>query len=163
MIFPISPSKKLSFQSYNAKFKEDILQLFYSNCPKYFDPIDEKELIDFLDNYADENYLVVLEGEKVIGCGGHYTKDRKHGIAWVFFERYVIGQKKLFHYADVFYKEIERRMTAEGHFYDVEIHTTQLLERFFNRYGFNTVEIKKDGFGEGLHAYTMKKILNPIA
>lgn len=156
-------TKKLSFESYNERHKEAILKLFYSNCPKYFDPIDEKELIDFLDNYADENYLVVLEGDKVIGCGGHYTKNKKHGIAWVFFERYVIGQKKLFQYADVFYKEIERRMIAEKRFFDVEIHTTQLMERFFNRYGFRTINIEKDGFGKGLHEYTMKKPLNPIA
>ena len=159
----ISPSKKLSFESYKESHKAAILKLFYSNCPKYFDPVDEKELIDFLDNYADENYLVILEGDKVIGCGGHYTKNKKHGIAWVFFERYVIGQKKLFQYADLFYREIEKRMLAEGRFFDVEVHTTELMERFFNRFGFKTIEIVKDGFGKGLHAYTMKKPLNPIA
>lgn len=153
----------MRFESYIPEFKDEIIRLFHSNCPKYFDPNDKKELIDFLDNYADENYLVVFEGNTVIGCGGHYTKDKRHGIAWVFFERYVIGQKKLFQYADAFYKELEKAMLAEKRFYDVEIHTTQLMERFFNRYGFTTTEIEKNGFGEGLDAYTMRKSLNPSA
>lgn len=154
---------KVRFEFYKPDYKEDILRLFHSNCPKYFDPIDRKELLYFLDHDADENYLVVFEGTTIIGCGGHYTKDNKHGIAWVFFERYVIGQKKLFQYADAFYKEIEKAMLAEKKYYTVEIHTSQLMERFFNRYGFTTIQIEANGFGQGLDAYTMRKPLEPIA
>ncbi|MEO1262848.1 MAG: N-acetyltransferase [Bacteroidota bacterium] len=147
----------MEFQPYQIKHKTRIVEIFRSNCPKYFDVADEKYLVDFLDNYADNNYLVVLKNRKIIGCGGHYTKDNFHGIAWVMFERNSIGVKELLKVADSFYLEIEQRIIAENKHFDVRINTTQLMEKMFNRYGFRTFEIIKDGFGQGLDEYKMKK------
>lgn len=149
----------MEFKVYHNNFKEDILQIFRSNCPKYFDPNDEQYLIDFLDNYADENYLVVLLDDVIIGCGGHYTKYNFHGIAWVMFKQHSIGPKNLLKSADAFYSEIERRIMLEGNLFDIQINTAQLMEKLFSRYGFSTYKIIKNGFGEGLDEYKMKKAL----
>ena len=73
----------MKIRTYEKTDKGAILRIFRSNCPKYFDPNDEQDLVFFLDNYADENYLVAVENDQVIGCGGHYTKAEQHGIAWV--------------------------------------------------------------------------------
>ncbi|NLS14868.1 GNAT family N-acetyltransferase [Vibrio sp. SM6] len=147
----------MKFRRYHSEDKQDLIDILLSNCPKYFIETDQSDLIDFLDNYADENYLVVESNGKIIGCGGHFTKGHAHGIAWVMFGQGTLGPRQLLSVADTFYREIENRIKSEGHLYDIHISTTQKMENLFNRYGFETVEITKNGFGQGLHQYDMVK------
>ncbi|WP_223241251.1 N-acetyltransferase [Flammeovirga sp. EKP202] len=151
----------IHFKTYNPSHKEKIIAIFHSNAPKYFDLEDESYLIDFLDNYTDENYLVVENNDgDIIGCGGYYTKEDRHGIPWVMFQQGSIGASNLLQVADTFYNEIESRIIAEGKMYPIHINTTQLMEKLFNRYGFVTYEKIKDGFGKGLDEYKMKKVFD---
>ena len=76
----------MEYRSYRKSDKIRVIEIFYSNCPKYFKKDDIVELDYFLENFADENYLVALKNKSVIGAGGHYTKSNYHGIAWVMFE-----------------------------------------------------------------------------
>ncbi|CAL2101801.1 Acetyltransferase [Tenacibaculum sp. 190130A14a] len=151
--------EKIEFRIYSGSHKEEIIRIFRSNCPKYFNINDEENLVYFLDNFTDENYLVALQEGKVIGCGGHYTKENMHGIAWVMFEKHSLGANKILNISDLFYQEIENRIISEGKLFPILINTTQLMERLFNRYGFKTYEVIKDGFGKGLDEYKMKKLL----
>ncbi len=150
----------MQFRPYQASDKDALLAILESNCPRYFVPEDKADLIDFLDNYADANYLVAVEQGNVIGCGGHYTKASEHGVAWVMFERGSIGRSRLIPVATRFWQEIEGRIRAEGQFFDIVIHTTQLMTGFFGRFGFETVSVVKDGFGPGLDECRMRKQLS---
>ncbi len=145
------------FKQYKREYKSRLIEIFKSNCPKYFDAKDEVDFIDFLEKYTDENYLVVFRDNEIIGCGGHYTKDTAYGIAWVMFERNSIGSKQLLNVCDAFFSEILNRILEEGKGFDIYINTTQLLEKLFNRYGFKTFQIIEDGFGDGLNELKMKK------
>lgn len=147
----------MTFKSYQSKNKTRLLEIFRSNCPKYFDPNDEAEFADYLDKYTDENYLVCYQNDQIIGCGGHYTKAKTHRIAWTMFERHGIGHNNLLFIADKFFAEIQNRITKENKGYFIHINTTQLMEKLFNRYGFTTYLVIKDGFGLGLDEYKMKK------
>jgi hypothetical protein len=147
----------MKFRPYQPSDKQAVIDILLSNCPKYFIESDQSDLVDFLNNYADENYLVVEAADRIIGCGGHYTKGNAHGIAWVMFEQGSLGHRNLLITVDKFYHEIERRIKAEGNLFDIHISTTQLMENLFNRYGFRTVAVVEDGFGQGLHQYDMIK------
>ncbi len=147
----------MKFRTYNPKDQQALVDILLSNCPKYFIESDQSDLIDFLDNYADDNYLVVEAQDQIIGCGGHYTKGNIHGIAWVMFHNGSLGHRQLLPIADKFFREIESRILAEGNFYDIHISTTQLMEKLFNRYDFQTVSVVENGFGQGLHQYDMVK------
>ncbi|GFD81185.1 acetyltransferase [Tenacibaculum sp. KUL118] len=147
----------IEYKIYKEEHKIALLEIFRSNCPKYFDPNDENDFIEFLDNYADENYFVVYNQDEIIGCGGHYLKDIRYGIAWTMFKRHSIGVKKLIEVSDAFFSEIENRILKDKNSFDIYVDTTQLMENLFNRYGFKTYEIIKDGFGKGLDEYKMKK------
>ena len=70
-------------RTFTLSDRENIIGIFNSNCPKYFDKKDLQDLIDFLDNYADDNFKVILHNNEVIGCGGHYVKQKEKvfGIA----------------------------------------------------------------------------------
>lgn len=150
-------NSSISYRSYRKEDQERLLGIFQSNCPKYFDPADKEEFIDFLDNYTDENYLVALSNGKIVGCGGHYRKDEMYGIAWGMFESGSIGSRQLLRVADDFYYAIETKILDEKTGYPILINTTQLMEKMFNRYGFVTYKVIPDGFGKGLDEYRMKK------
>lgn len=147
----------MDIRTYVKSDKDALVQIFHSNCPRYFVESDESDFVDFLDVYADENYLVAEVEGKVIGCGGHYTKGDIHGIAWVMFESGSIGTKQLLSTCDEFYQAIEQRIEAEGKLYNIVVYTTQLMIKLFSRYGFEVGEVTKDGFGEGLDEVQMIK------
>ena len=150
----------MQYRSYRASDQERIVKIFESNCPKYFDPNDKDDLIDFLKNWTNEDYLVVIINGNIIGCGGHYVKEDRFGIAWVMFERGSIGHRNLLKTSDQFYGKIEENIRKENLILPIKVNTTQLMEKLFNRYGFKTYEIIEGGFGKGLDEYKMSKILD---
>ena len=150
----------MQYRSYKASDQERIVKIFESNCPKYFDPNDKEYLIDFLKNWTNEDYLVVIINGNIVGCGGHYVKEDRFGIAWVMFERGSIGHRNLLKTSDQFYGKIEENIRRENLILPIKVNTTQLLEKLFSRYGFKTYEIIKDGFGKGLDEYKMSKTLD---
>ena len=147
----------MNYKPHKPAYQGRLIEIFRSNCPKYFDRNDETEFTDFLERYTDQNYLVVFDHERIIGCGGHFTRGKQHGIAWAMFERNSIGQKDLLKVALSFFSEIEARIHRENKGFDIHINTTQLMEKLFNGYGFKTYRIIKDGFGKGLDEYKMRK------
>ena len=150
----------MQYRSYKASDQERIVKIFESNCPKYFDPNDKDDLIDFLKNWTNEDYLVVIINGNIIGCGGHYVKEDRFGIAWVMFERGSIGHRNLLKTSEQFYGKIEENIRKENLILPIKVNTTQLMEKLFNRYGFKTYEIIEGGFGKGLDEYKMSKILD---
>lgn len=150
----------MQYRSYRASDQERIVKIFESNCPKYFDPNDKDDLIDFLKNWTNEDYLVVIINGNIVGCGGHYVKADRFGIAWVMFERGSIGHRHLLQTSDQFYGKIEENIRKENLKLPIKVNTTQLMEKLFNRYGFKTYEIIEDGFGKGLDEYKMNKTLD---
>ncbi|MES0827359.1 hypothetical protein [Ruegeria sp. SCP11] len=149
----------ITFRPYEPDDKEILVNILLSNCPKYFAQEDKADFVFFLNTYADKNFLVVEREEAIIGCGGHYTKQERHGIAWVMFKSGSLGCMNLMLIADKYYHEIETRILSEGKFFDIQIETTQLMEKFLNRFGFETMAVKPEGFGEGLDQLFMRKSL----
>lgn len=148
-------------RTFKLSDKENVIKIFNSNCPKYFDKNDLSDLVDFLDNCADNNFKVVLNNNEVIGCGGHYVKqsDKVFGIAWVMFRRFSIGQVNFQNITTQFFKHILTNIENEKLDYDIVINTTQLLEKTFNKFDFWTERIIENGFGEKLDHYVMRRKL----
>ena len=94
----------LQFHSYQPNYKEYVLDIFKSNCPKYFDLNDLQELEYFLNEYADDNFKIVIFDGEIIGCGGHYVKhvNQTSGIAWGMFYRFCFGRRNFNMVADDF-------------------------------------------------------------
>lgn len=148
----------VSFIPYNAYFKDEAIEIFASNAPKYFDPADLSLFVEFLDHFADEHYKIVMYNGVVVGCGGYYVKHetKNFGIAWVMFKRYDLGARVFRKISKQFFEAIINQMRIENLPYDVVINTTHLLERHFHALGFETEHIEMNGFGPGLHHVTMR-------
>lgn len=146
------------FISYTPAFKPSVIEIFYSNTPRYFNVGDIDSLTFFLDNQADSNYLMVLKDEEVVGCGGYYVKqDQKYyGLAWVMFKRFSLGASAFIKLSTLFFDELIYRIKHEALPYDIVINTTQLMENNFKKFGFTTQEKLVNGFGPGLDHLVMK-------
>ncbi len=152
---------KTEIRTYASSDKEKVLEIFKSNCPKYFDINDQSDLIHFLETYADENFKVLLFDNNVIGCGGHYIKhsEKIFGISWVMFKRFAVGHANFLNTAKGFFNHILTNIEKEKFDYDIVINTTQLMETTFNKFDFVTEKILTNGFGENLDHYVMRRKL----
>ena len=150
---------KTNITTYKQTDKDDVIEIFNSNCPKYFDCTDQKDLIDFLENHADSNFKIVRHKNKTIGCGGHYIKHEENvfGIAWVMFRRHSLGRANFTAVSDDFFNYLLTSIMNENLDYKIVINTTQLLQKTFNKYGFITEKIIENGFGNNLDHYVMTR------
>ncbi len=120
----------ITFRPYEPDDKEILVNILLSNCPKYFVQEDKADFVFFLDTYVDKNFVVVERAGTTIGCGGHYTKQERHGVARVMYKSGSLGRMNLLLIADKFYHEIETRILSEGKFFEIQIETTQLMGNF---------------------------------
>lgn len=125
--------------------------------PKYFLDHELPQFIKFLD--APGQYFVQELNGELIGCGGYYlNKDNTVSLCWgmVHHHHHGTGMGKAL---------LEFRLQKIALEYPNKIIvnvTSQYTTGFFERYGFKTVSIKKDGFGPGLDECKMvKEIITP--
>lgn len=139
--------------NYTKIFREDCIEIFRSNLPKFF-AIEELQLFEnFLDNDTEENYFVVKIDGQVVGCGGFFldTRDNMAGLSWgmVHADYHGKGIGKAF----TQYRIDLLKKTYPTLPYKIE--TSQHTAEFYKKNGFRTVNIVPDGFGKGTDKYTM--------
>ena len=59
----------MKIRPYIQNDKVAVIELLRSNTPRFFDPTEEKYLIEYL-NKEVEDYFIVEENHEIIGAGG---------------------------------------------------------------------------------------------
>lgn len=156
----------LIVRKYHAADRPYCIAIFNSNCPGYFDPSELKGLERWL-NGMDKNeisysnaeaaHFYVIEHEsKVIACGGFYIakETQRANMVWgmVHNELHLKGLgKELLLYR---LEQIQELYPQS----EVILDTSQHTFRFFEKLGFEVVNIVKEGYGKDLDRYDMIKI-----
>lgn len=143
----------MKIRPYQKSDKEACLHIFESNRPKYFMAEERQQFIDWLEKPDREAYYVGEINGEIVACGGIYADDKNQlcGLAWGMVNHADHGKgygKKL----SLFRLE---RMTERYPSYRHELGTSQHTAAFYEKLGFETEEIIKDGFGPGLDHYRM--------
>lgn len=139
---------------YKSKDKDKLIELIRLNIPKYFAPSEEKDFIDYLDDYL-EDYFVVEENGQIVGSGGiNYFPDAGQArISWdVIHPEYQgkgIGRQLLQHRL----QHIQKDPTI----WYVVVRTTQLVYGFYEKMGFELEKTEKDFWADGFDLYQLKK------
>ena len=151
-----------NIRRYQDSDKEFCMKIFKTNVPKYFtlEEVDEFErfLTKLGDSEATDNpiYYVMEFENTVIGCGGFGEKQAIDGTAAITF---VWGMVDRAFHKKGFGEQLLRFRLAEIplHFPDrqVILDTTQFSYTFFEKYGFKTLKITENSYGEGMHRYDM--------
>lgn len=150
-------TSKMLIRKYKDSDKDSLLELLKLNTPTYFAPEEREDLIDYLANHIEYYYVVEVDG-KILGCGGfNLTEDRKTAkISWDIIHPDSQGKgvgSALTKFRIQRIKEIEGIQT-------VSVRTSQLVFKFYEKFGLELKEKVKDFWAEGLDMYRLECDIN---
>ncbi|RWX03678.1 GNAT family N-acetyltransferase [Flavobacterium cerinum] len=143
----------MTIRKYLLSDDDNIISLLRLNTPKYFAPEEEQDLRDYFANHID-HYYVVEDNGTIIGSGGfNLTNEGKNAaISWDIIHPDYQGKgvgKQLTQYRIDRIKEID---TVEN----ISVRTSQLVFKFYEKFGFVLKEIAKDYWAKGIDMYRME-------
>lgn len=150
-------------KKYEPIHRKKCLEIFESNCPKFFDATEKDGLLRWLngqDNHqnaysdtATEYYYVFIKAEKVIGCAGFYTikNEQCAKMSWGMihrdFHQKGFGRELL----QFRLNEIQQKYPT----HHIALNTSQHTFPFYEKLGFVIKKITPNGYGIGLDRYEM--------
>ena len=142
----------MRIESYKQEQFETCMQIIQSNTPKYILPIEH---LDFKNYLLKENktYFVFFKNNNIVACGGYALNEikTKAGLCWGLVHR-------KYHKQGYGSRSLKYRLNhIMTNYPGIEIHldTSQHTHQFFEKFGFITEKITKNGYGEGLDKYDM--------
>lgn len=140
--------KIISFRTADQKA---VLSIFDKNCPEFFAPNERDHLIEFLAEYAD-GYRICIHDEKVVGAFGLYEKENKDSrLQWILLDPTTqglgLGSQIM---QDVLKQANEQNIKT------IQIATSHVAYKFFEKHGAKIVSKIEDGWGPGMHQIHMQ-------
>ncbi len=135
--------------------KEDttgVMELFDSNCPKYFAHDEREDFILYLKESIDY-YYVMLEEDQYIACGGvNRAKEKgKYCLSWGMVDSKYHG--KGIGTALVRHRIQEAKKLSD--FQEMFVRTSQFAFPFYEKFGFELKSTEKDFWAKGYDMYYM--------
>lgn len=142
----------MNIRPYTADDFDNCVRIFRSNIPKYFDESESSDFEDFLKNRASELYWVIEQDGNQVGCGGIRVRpDGSGGLSYGMVANDL--HKKGIGKALTNFRILELLNTPE--LSNITLETSQHTYPFYERFGFQVTELRKDFYGEGLDCYSM--------
>lgn len=143
----------MTIREYELKDKNEVINLIRLNTPFFFATEEEKELEEYLETKR-ELYYVVIYNEKIVGCGGiNFSDNHNTGIiSWDIFHPNYQGKSfgsKLLNY------RLDKLKSING-IHKITVRTSQVVYKFYEKHGFELLNIKKDGWAKGFDIYSME-------
>jgi N-acetylglutamate synthase-like GNAT family acetyltransferase len=148
----------ITIREFETKDKNEVIDLIRLNTPQYFAVDEEEDLKKYLETER-ELYYVLLNDQKIVGCGGiNFADNNTIGkISWDIlhpeYQGKSLGTKLLKHRLD--------KLNSINGIKKITVRTSQVAYKFYEKQGFELFEIKKDYWAEGFDMYNMvyKKLL----
>ena len=133
-------------------------RIFESNIPNSFAPHEIPGFMEFLDTFAGI-YLVVLDAEEVVACGGLADERGTVTLCWGVVERDRQGQGigRLLLQSRLALAACIPGLTR------VIMNTSQRTAGFFEKEGFRTTKVTANSYGPGLDRHDMILPVGPVA
>jgi hypothetical protein len=156
-------------REYKTTDKEACLEIFKSNCPRFFDQSELKMFINWLDHQSNDKieysspaysnsekdayYVIELPDGKITGCGGFYIlKDTKEArLAWGMIHRN--SHRK--GYGAALYRYRRDVIRKDWPLHAITLGTSQHTYSFYGKMGMRVTLSIKSGYGPELDRYDM--------
>lgn len=148
-----------NLRKYNPSDRNACMEVFKTNVPNYFTQEEtgdfERFLIRLEDPTVSDNppYYVLELNNEIIGCGGFGEKEGMDAITFIWGMVRNEHHKKGFGEQLLLFRLAEIKIQFPNR--KVILDTTQFSFSFFEKYGFKTVKITENSYGEGMHRYDM--------
>jgi ribosomal protein S18 acetylase RimI-like enzyme len=132
----------------------DCLRIFDSNIPRYFRVEERPDYVAFLDELSGPYFVLVGTSGAVVGCGGYALADGSDvaDLCWGMVARASHGRGAGQALAQL---RIDRVRT-DGRVRAIALETSQLTSPFYERLGFRTLGVERDGYAPGLDRVSMR-------
>lgn len=149
-------NREIQVKEYTNADYENCCSIYASNIPKFFLEHEFDEFKNYLKNYVQDDYWVVLKSGELVASGGIHIKNDGsaslcYGIVRNDLHRQGIG-RFLINYR-------LKKIIENDAIKIIRFDTSQHNPGFFNKFGFETQNIEKDGYGESLDSYEMSLTL----
>lgn len=143
----------LQIRLFREEDKMTLIELLKKNIPTHFAESELQDFIDYIKNELERYYVAEIDGNIVGGGGINFLPALKLAkISWDFidpdFQGRGIGQKLLQHRLDV--------LKSMPEIQDIQVRTSQLAYRFYEKSGFLLQDVKKDHWATGFDLYDMR-------
>jgi ribosomal protein S18 acetylase RimI-like enzyme len=143
----------VKIRPYYQNDKIAVIELLRSNTPAFFDPAEEKDLIEYLHKEL-EDYFVVEENNEIIGAGGvnYFLQEKIARISWDIIKPNAQGKgigKKLTEYR-INYLNKNSEVDL------IVVRTSQLVYKFYEKRGFQLKKIEKDFWAKNFDLYYLE-------
>jgi len=143
---------------YRIGDRDACLRIFDSNVPEYFDLSEREEFATFLDALPGPYHVLEAPGEGVVACGGHALRPGEPiaDLCWGMVRSDLHGR-------GLGRALTEARMAAAGRSASVRtiaLNTSQRTTGFYERFGFEIIEVVRDGYRPGLDRCEMRMALS---
>jgi len=155
----------MKIREFSPNDKNSCIEIFKSNCPKYFDVSELGPFISWLNNLATDNpaysnslkdYYYVLEIPEIgiVGCAGFYlVKDGESArFAWGM----IHGDFHNKGYGTALTKYRLDRIKEISPTLNITLGTSQHTYRFFEKMGFKVTAMLLNGYAENMDRYDME-------
>ncbi|MBL8715324.1 MAG: hypothetical protein JNL79_04980 [Myxococcales bacterium] len=144
----------LLLRSYTRADREGCVALFDSNVPAFFAPAERASFVDYLDDDVVREgiqELVLVDGDRIIACGGLGLRDGEARMCWGIVHRERHGQ----HLGDLL---LLTRLVlgAQAGANRGGLDTIPAVTTFFARKGFVVTRAEDDHYGPGIHRRDME-------
>ena len=143
-----------AIRDYTPADRAACLALFDSNVPEYFTTPERPGFEEFLDALPGPYLVLDSEQGELVACGGYAMNDEpgRADLCWGMVRR------------DLHTQGIGRQLTVERierarqdpSVTMLALNTSQHTVPFYERLGFNTIEVIPDGYAPGLHRCEMR-------
>lgn len=138
---------------YHPNDELEILNLLDLNTPKYFSADERDDLIDYLNHHIEQYFVLELEGI-IVGSGGiNFSEDKTVGkISWDLFHPEYQGKglgSQLTNYRIELLKCLD-------HIQTISVRTSQVAYVFYQKMGFELLEVVPDYWAKGFDLYRME-------
>lgn len=140
-----------TIERYSAEHRVALIEMFRLHVPEYFAAEEEKDLIMYLDNFADNLFVYIKDGI-MAGCGGHNIDGTTGKLSWyITHPDYCgtgVGTALAVHNLQLMKndKNLER----------IIVRTSQFAYKFYERIGFELISVQNDYWAKGLDLYEME-------
>jgi|GEM_PF-476566 len=158
----------MNVRPYHMQDKQACMNIFDSNCPKFFDVTERALFEKWLDHQGDNSieyksptykntsfdaYFVAYNENEILGCAGYYISAEmpEARMAWGMVNaqhhRTGIGTILLQHRMN----EIQYKWNDLA----ITLGTSQHTYTYYQRMGFHVLQVFQNGYGPNLHQYEM--------
>ena len=143
---------KLQIREFASQDKDQVMENFKQNVPRYFAVSEIKEFENYLESGIEKYFVAEIEGE-IVGAGGVNFADNKTvgQMSWGFI-------KAEFHGCGFGSKLVKHRIDYLNSISTVEkivLGTSQHTYKFYEKNGFVLKEVRKDYWAKDFDLYDM--------